>query len=240
MAGMKSLHLLLTGEKFPSEICDFWMVLSFCHQMAFFKGVSAREEIRQRYKTLHLRHLISHSAVKSHCQAPNLPYNVEIVTTLPPLPLPSRLSSTTGTKMNSCMGGVFYFISFLLWAPFPYRYSPLLLFVSFLESWVLWFVPGENWEWGISMSPFIVKNPQLCFSCHSSSSPGNFTLAPCPPTSIEWNGSNCSTIRINIQAIMLAKGAANHIYVDCQIHYYKQMAVLALQCSWEKTDIISN
>lgn len=76
--------------------------------------------------------------------------------------------------------------------------------------------------------------------CHSIRSLGNFTPALCPPTSIEWNGSNCSTIRINIQAIMSAKGAANHIYVDCQIHYYKQMAVLALQCSWEKTDIISN
>ena len=34
--------------------------------------------------------------------------------------------------------------------------------------------------------------------------------------------------------------AANHICVDCQPHYYKQMAAHALQCRPEKTDIISN
>lgn len=87
---------------------------------------------------------------------------------------------------------------------------------------------------------FSEKNTSLFFIVIPTEVLEILLLRPCPPTSIEWNGSNCSTIRINIQAIMLAKGAANHIYVDCQIHYYKQMAVLAVQCSWEKTDIISN
>lgn len=60
------------------------------------------------------------------------------------------------------------------------------------------------------------------------------------PLSSDWDASLCSAIRINISAITLAKDAANHICVDCQPHYYKQMAARARQCRPEKTDIISN
>lgn len=53
---------------------------------------------------------------------------------------------------------------------------------------------------------------------------GDQTFSTCPIILLRYNDSKCSTIKINTPAIMLAKEAANHIYLDCQTHYYKQMA----------------
>lgn len=131
MAGMKSLHPLLAGDKFSSEICNFWMTLSFCHPIPFFKGASAHEEIRERQKTAP-RTSHSHSMEKRHCLASELPYSVRYYSTLSSFPKCyldfHQQQEEKGTPVQGN-----YFIFLFLWALFPDRCSHFLLSVSFSE-----------------------------------------------------------------------------------------------------------